>query len=74
MAAISVYEFEVHDPVRHRWEVSESMGTLDAIERRGGVPIRRSVMAVDDSLIDAEGMLVNPVRIVVRSAQSGRGD
>ena len=53
-----VYDFEVLDGATHRWVVADRKGTLDAIARVAGVPMRATVLVVDSTRLDEEGFLV----------------
>lgn len=54
---VTVYEFELYDPVRRSWSRANGHATIEAIERMGGVAIRRTAVPVDASQLDADGRL-----------------
>ena len=59
---VTVYEYELFDSRKRYWRRTGRMGTLDAITRVGGVPVRSTALPVDASRIDAEGFVIAPSR------------
>ena len=55
---ITVYEFESLDDTRHRWRRADRKGTLEAIARVGGVPIRSTALVVDAARLDEDGFVI----------------
>lgn len=60
MAKVTVYEFEVYDPARRRWAKADGRGTLEAIERRGGVALHATGVLVGLEQLDERGFLRPP--------------
>ena len=60
MSKVAVYQFEVYEPAKHRWTPGTGMATLEAIERMGGVTLRKTERMVARSLVDAAGYLKAP--------------
>ena len=56
--SVTVYAFELYDPVRRAWSRAPGLATLEAIERMGGVAIRRSAVHVEAAQLDADGRLM----------------
>ena len=56
-ATVTVYEFETYDPRRRLWVKAAELGTLDAIARLGGVPLKATSMVVDADKVRADGLL-----------------
>jgi len=54
---VAVYEFEVFDKAARCWKLSSRVGTREAIESIGGVPVRSSVLMVDRARLDERGFL-----------------
>lgn len=61
-ATQTVYEYEVFDRGRMRWRRADRMGTAEAIENAGGIPIRSSAMVVSTSRLDERGFVGIPPR------------
>ena len=58
MPKIVVYQYEAYDPAARRWYVTDRMGTEEAIQLAGGVPLRRTALAIDGDRVDAKGFLI----------------
>ena len=58
MARITVYPFELYDPVKRTWaRIDGSYGTVEAIERRGGVALRLLGIEVDERAVGPTGFV-----------------
>ena len=54
---VTVYEFELYDPVARRWAVQSRRGTAEAIAKVSGVAVHSSALVVLASRLDEEGFL-----------------
>ena len=57
MVAVVVYEFETYEPAKRRWTPGTGMASMEAIERMGGVALRKTQRIIDSSMIDSESYL-----------------
>jgi len=60
MEPVTVYEFEVFEPAVRQWVRSPRVGTLEAIQSVGGVPLRSSAMVVSPDRVDERGFVLPP--------------
>ena len=61
---VPVFDYEIYDKAARRWRLALDVGTLEAIARLGGVPIRSSVLHVEAARLDDEGFLVKTRTLV----------
>ena len=57
MPIVTVYEFELFDPVRRSWRKADFLATALAVERLGGVVLHASARTVDAASVAPDGRL-----------------
>lgn len=60
MGFVTVFEFELFDPVRRAWNRADFMATAQAVERMGGVVIHRTARTVEAAAVGPDGRLKAP--------------
>ena len=57
MATVTVYEFELFNPLLHKWIKDPRLATLEAIHGLGGVALHRTAMVIDESRMEPGGFI-----------------